>query len=169
MAARVPVLALVCLALAACAGESSTRTAPVAPEAAVVHAQVVRWSGGLRRWGSDIQSALDGISVLFSRQAALDAIESRRSLTHAALVRYERTLTGCTATVRRLGVPPAGFAVARRDALRACVSLEKGAQLVQKTVREIERGLTPDLLTVAGDSLGAGEDGVRRALLDLGE
>jgi len=167
MAARVPALALVCLVFVACGGKVASHTSSTRLSPAAEHAQVVRWSAGLRRWGGDIRAALDGISILFSNQAALDSIQSRKPRTHAALLRYERTLTTCSATVKRLGAPPVILRMARRDALRACVSLEQGAWIVQKSVREVERGSMPDIITEAADPLGAGQDGVRRALLDL--
>jgi hypothetical protein len=153
--------------LVACGGTVAARTASTARSPAAERAQAVRWSAGLRRWGGDVRAALDGLSVLFSNQAALDSIQSRKTRAHAALLRYEQTLTTCSATVRRLGAPPTALRTARREALRACASLEEGARVVRRSVREVEHGRMPDLLTEAADPLGAGEDGVRRALLDL--
>jgi hypothetical protein len=167
MAARVPALALVCLVLAACGGKAASHTTSSPQSAAAERAHAARWSAGLRRWGNDIRAALDGISVLFAEQASLDSIESRKPRTQAALLRYEHTLTSCSATIRRLGAPPVILRPARREALRACVSLEEGARVVEKSVREVERGLMPEIIGDAGDPLGVGEDGVRRALLDL--
>jgi hypothetical protein len=69
--------------------------------------------------------------------------------------------------VRRLGTPPEALVLAQREALHACKSLERAAVLIGRGVSAFQRGLGPDVLDTTAEPLSAGEDGVRRAELDL--
>jgi len=111
--------------------------------------------------------AIDGISLLFSRPADVRGIQAGDRRVGAVLARYERTLASCSARVERLGVPPASLELAKREALHACISLERAAVLIRKGIVAFQRGLGPQLLNGTGDPLTAGEDGIRRAQLDL--
>jgi hypothetical protein len=159
-----PALALACLALAACGGGGTPSTTE---QSQAQQAHAARWSAGLRRWGTAMRGAIDGLSLAFSRPADVQAIQAGEARVRAVLHRYETTLAGCTVTVNRLGEAPAALELARREAVHACVNLERGGRLVQRGVAQLERGLGPELLSAASEPLGAGEDGVRRALLDL--
>jgi hypothetical protein len=166
VARRVIPLALVCLSLAACGGggggSHETTQATKAEQARIAH-----WSAGLRRWGAGMRAAINGLSVVFSSPADVEAIQAGSKRTRTILHRYETVLGACSAGVRRLGPAPARLVIARREALNACTSLERGAGLVRRGITQIENGLGVDLLSASSEPLGAGEDGVRRALLDL--
>ena len=69
--------------------------------------------------------------------------------------------------MRRLGAPPAALVLADREALHACKSLERAAALVRRGVSDVQQGLGFDVLNGTDEPLSAGEDGVRRAQLDL--
>ena len=148
------------VSLAGCGGGASTKTA--ADVAATAH-----WVVGLRHWGAGMTTAINGISVLFSRPADVRGIQSGDHQIALVLRRYELALAGCSARVERLGAPPATLVLAQREALHACVSLERAAKLIRNGVAAFQRGLGPDVLNATGEPLSAGEDGVRRAQLDL--
>jgi len=114
-----------------------------------------------------MQRAIDGISVLFSRPADVRRIQAGEPGVGRVLRRYERTLAACSDRVRRLGTPPDSLVLAHREALHACVSLERAAVLIGKGVSAFQRGLGPDVLNTTAQPLSDGEDGVRRAQLDV--
>ena len=116
-----------------------------------------------------MKGAINGISVLFSQPADVRGIQAGNHRIGAALLRYEETLAQCSSRVKRLGSPPASLVLAKREALHACVSLERAAELIRKGVTAFQQGRGPDVLNATGEPLSAGEDGVRRAQLDLGQ
>jgi hypothetical protein len=126
-----------------------------------------RWAGGLRQWGSGMTRAINGISLMFSRPADVQGIQAGNRRINARLDRYEQTLAECSLRVERLGAPPASLMLAKREALHACISLERAAVLIRKGIAAFQHGLGPQLLDGSGDPLSAGQDGVRRAQLDL--
>jgi hypothetical protein len=152
-------VAIVVLVLAGCGGSSGTKAEDKAAEA--------RWASGLRQWGSGMTRAIDGISLVFSRPADVRGIQAGDRRVGARLARYERTLADCSARVERLGAPPASLVLAQREALHACISLERAAVLIRKGIAAFQHGLGPQLLNGSGEPLTAGEDGIRRAQLDL--
>jgi hypothetical protein len=156
-------LAFVVCVLAGCGGGGGSATSTSAEKGA----DAAQWAGGLRRWGLGMQRAINGISVLFSRPADVRSIEAGEPRVGRTLRRYERTLAACSERVRRLGTPPESFVLAHREALHACVSLERAAVLIGKGVTAFQRGLGPDVLNTTAEPLSAGEDGVRRAQLDV--
>jgi hypothetical protein len=111
--------------------------------------------------------AINGISLLFSRPADVRGIQAGDRRVGAMLARHERTLADCSARVERVGSPPASLVLAKREALHACISLERASVLIRKGIAAFQHGLGPQLLNGTGDPLTAGEDGIRRALLDL--
>ena len=151
-------LALVCV-LAGCGGGSTT--------SATERAAATQWAGGLRQWGLGMRRAIDGISVLFSRPADVRGIQAGEPRVGRMLRKYERTLAACSARVTRLGAPPESLVLAQHEALHACKSLERAAVLIGRGVAAFQRGLGPDVLNTTAEPLSAGEDGVRRAQLDL--
>jgi hypothetical protein len=161
MALRAVAVAVLVLALAACGGRGADSSQTPSANAAGV-----RWSAGLHAWGVRMNRAIDGISVLFSQPADVRGIQSGNARVGAILARYEETLGGCSILVARLGAPPPALVLARREALHACASLEHAADLVRSGVRRFQQGLGPDVLDNTSEPLSAGEDGVRRALLD---
>ena len=151
-------VAVLVLMLTGCGGGGKSQ----ADKAAAAH-----WAGGLHAWGSRMRGAIDGISVMFSRPADVRGIEAGDRRIGAILARYERTLAGCSDGVRRLGAAPASLVLARDEALHACRSLEHAASLVRTGIAQFQHGLGPQTLDATGDPLTAGEDGIRRALLDV--
>ena len=152
---------LLVLVLAACGGNGGK------PAAKAEAAASAKWAAGLHRWGAGMTGAIDGLSVLFSQPADVRGIQAGSTLIATTLARYERVLSQCSARVRRLGPPPASLLLAQHEALHACVSLERAARLIRKGVAEFQQGLGPDVLNATSAPLSAGQDGVRRAELDL--
>ena len=152
-------VAIVVFVLAGCGGSSGTKSQEKAAAA--------RWAAGLRHWSAQMTRAIDGISVIFSTPADVRGIQAGDRRVGAVLARYERTLAGCSARVERLGAPPASLMLAKREALHACTSLERAAVLIRRGIAAFQHGLGPQLLNGTGDPLSAGEDGIRRAQLDL--
>jgi hypothetical protein len=111
--------------------------------------------------------AINGVSVLFSQPASVRGIDAGDLHTAAKLRRFEDTLSGCATAIQRLGNVPATFATAQHEALRACAALQQGAALIRAGVRQVQHGLGFDLLARSSDPLAAGQDNIRRALLDL--
>ena len=104
---------------------------------------------------------------MFGRAADVRRIAAGNRRTALVLRRYERMLAGCSARVERLGAPPAALVLARREALHACLSLERAAALIRKGVAAFQNGLGTAALGATGEPLTAGADGLRRAQLDL--
>lgn len=159
-----PLLALLLVVmLAGCGGgRSGTKGADDKVVAA-------RWANGLHAWGKGMTDVIDGISVLFSQPADVRGIQAGSQRVGALLDRYERTLAECSSRVQRLGTAPAALELARKEALHACISLERASRLIRNGVREFQHGLGPDVLNSTSDPLSAGQDGVRRALLDTSQ
>jgi hypothetical protein len=155
---------LLVLALAGCGGGGSGTKS--SNQDKVVAA---RWANGLHTWGKGMTDVIDGISVLFSRPADVRGIQAGSPRVGALLAGYERTLATCSSRVHRLGAAPATLELARKEALHACISLERAAKLIRNGVREFQHGLGPDVLNSTSDPLSAGQDGVRRALLDTSQ
>ena len=153
-------MAIVVFVLAGCGGGSSTKSS-------ADRAAAARWAGGLRAWGSGMTRAIDGISVLFSSPKDVRGIQAGDRRVAAVLARYERTLAECSARIERLGAPPVALVLSKREAMHACISLERAAVLIRKGITAFQHGLGPQLLNGTGDPLTAGEDGIRRAQLDL--
>src|SRR6266446_6455297 len=112
MARHLPAVVLIVLTLAACGGHTAKKQQPTAAE--------MHWRSGLVSWGASMRHAINGISVLFSHVASVQAIEAGQRRTAAKLGRLEDTLSGCAAAIQRLGEVPATFATAYQQALRAC-------------------------------------------------
>jgi hypothetical protein len=104
---------------------------------------------------------------MFSRPADVRGIQSGDARVARMLRRYERTLAECSTRVERLGTPPATLDLARREALHACISLERAAKLIHSGIAAFQQGLGYETLGATGDPLTAGQDGIRRAQLDL--
>lgn len=132
-------------------------------------AAATQWAGGLRQWSLRMTRAIDGISVMFSRPADVRGIQAGEPRVGRRLRVYERALAACSARVRRLGAPPEPLLLAQHEALHACKSLERAAVLINKGVTAFQRGLGPAVLNTTAEPLSAGEDGVRRAQLDLAQ
>jgi hypothetical protein len=162
--APVAVVLALGLGVSGCGGASTSVTTSAAQDRAIVS-----YRAGLTRWGRQMIGALNGLSVLFSSRTAVQQIEAGEHTVGVKLGRLESALEGCTVVVRALGPPPAVFAVARRHALRACASLERGAKLVHQGVKEFQGGLGADRFTEAAAPLndGQGDIGLVRSELKL--
>ena len=118
-------LAALALAATACVG------GPSKEEQVADRQAQARWQAGISRWSADMLGALNGISVLLSKADTVNRLRSGEPETTGRLVRFERTLAGCSAAITRLGPSPDALEGVRREALRACRSLESGARLVR--------------------------------------
>jgi hypothetical protein len=152
-------VAVVVLLLAGCGGGGGKSQAEKAAAA--------RWGSGLHAWGTRMRGAINGISLMFGRPADVRAIQAGDKRVGAILASYERTLAGCSDRVHRLGAAPASLVLAKDEALHACRSLEHAASLIRTGIAQFQHGLGPQMLSETGDPLTAGEDGIRRALLDV--
>ena len=152
------------MVLAGCGGGGSGSNTAARDKAAAA-----RWASGLHAWGNGMNHVIDGISILFSQPADVRGIQAGSHRVGVLLARYEQTLANCSSRVQRLGAAPATLELARKEALHACVSLERAARLIRNGVREFQHGLGPDVLNSTSDPLSAGQDGVRRALLDTSQ
>jgi len=155
---------LLVVMLAGCGGGGAGTKASAQEKAAAA-----RWAHGLHAWGTGMTHVIDGISIIFSQPADVRGIQAGSHRVGVLLARYEQTLGGCSSRVRRLGAAPASLELARKEALHACISLERAARLIRNGVREFQHGLGPDVLNSTSDPLSAGQDGVRRALLDTSQ
>jgi hypothetical protein len=156
-ARRGAVFTLVILALtlgaAACGGTSAkTTTSQVQLKAAEVH-----WRVGLGRWRASMLRALDGISLIFSRQDSLARLATRHSATSVRLEGYEVTLANCTVVLRQLGPVPQRLQLSSRYAGQACESLQQGVRLVLRAVSQLGRVASVNPLDQASVPLGAGQ------------
>jgi hypothetical protein len=160
-ARQVAALALLVPALAlgavACGGSGAGTTKTSAAQQRLIEQH---WRSGFAMWHRKTQNALDGISVIFSTQAALEGIRKADTRLSASLARFEATLHGCSHTIRSLGPVPEVFATAGRYAMRACKSLEQGEHAVEGVVGSLRHGGgfdTLDPLSTAGDLLSTGQ------------
>jgi hypothetical protein len=160
---QLAVLALLTCLVAGCGGSGKSGTT----SSAAGRAATAQWSAGFREWSLGMRRAIDGISVLFSRPADVRGIQAGNQRVGRTLRQYERTLANCSARVRRLGTPPESLQLSKQEALHACKSLERASRLIGRGVAAFQQGLGPDVLNTTAEPLSAGEDGVRRAELDL--
>lgn len=151
-------MTLLLLALSACGGSNAPKTDTVAE---------AHWSEGLRAWGKGMTDSIDGLSSLFGHAATVQGLEAGDRKTTAILRRYMGVLRDCGARVRRLGVAPARLELARKEGLHACVRLQQAAELIGVGIANLAAGRGMDVLNQASDPLADGQDGIRRALLDL--
>ena len=102
---------------------------------------VLHWRAGLVRWNRQMIAALNGLSVLFSEPGPVARLAASDPATGAKFASLDETLADCSARVSALGPAPPGLEVAHDIALRACVSLERGARLARAGVSSLQRGL----------------------------
>jgi hypothetical protein len=152
---------LTVLALSACGGGSHT------PSTTTTAAATAHWSAGLRAWGHGMVQSIDGLSDLFGHATTVQGLESGDSKTSARLRSYIGVLRACSSRVRSLGPAPSTLQLARREGLHACVRLEAAAELIRVGIANLAAGRGMDVLNQASDPLTDGQDGIRRALLDL--
>jgi hypothetical protein len=164
MTRRILASASIVLALTACGGNAEKKKENAANAAVAAH-----WRTGLRHWGVTMTKAINGLSVIFSRPSDVLGIQSGDKVIAARLSTFESTLFACTQTVTGLGAAPTALLTARAEALSACTQLQKGAALIRDGVRQLQGGQGVDLLNRSSEPLGAGQDQVRRAQLDLAQ
>lgn len=154
--------ASVALVLSGCGGKAAPTPAENAASAAKAH-----WRAGLTSWSHGMNAAVDRLSIIFSSPADVRGIQTGGRAIGVKLATIEGTLFDCTARVTALGAAPVGLMPARAEALVACKQLERGAMLVRAGVQQLQGGQGVALFDRASDPLGAGQDDVRRAMLDL--
>ena len=156
-ARRGAVFTLVILALALGAAACGRSSAKTTTSPAAISAAEAQWRVGLGRWRASMLRALDGISLIFSRQASLALLQARHSQTSVRLEGYEFTLANCTVVLRRLGPVPEQLQLSSHYAGQACENLERGARLVVRAVSQLGLVASIDPLDQASIPLGAGQ------------
>ena len=141
------------LGAAACGGTNAKTTT----SAARLKAAEAHWRVGLGRWRASMLRALDGISLIFSREDSLVRLQTRHSTTSIRLERYEFTLANCTVVLRQLGPVPQRLELSGRYAGQACENLQLGVRLVVRAVSLLGRVASVDPLEQASIPLGAGQ------------
>ena len=139
-AAACAVAFLALLPAAAGCGKSK----PTGQEVAAQARAAAQWKAGLTRWRKESLQALDGISVLLSTTSSLTGLEAARSRSSLRMTGFEQTLARCSATVEALGRVPDPLRPARRYALQACKSLERGEALIEQAVYGLRHGRAGD-------------------------
>ena len=135
---------------------------PSAEEQAAERQALARWQTGIAGWSADMVGALNGISVLLAHSESVDLLKSGEPRTTRQLARFERTLSGCTREIVRLGPAPEALTAVRHDALGVCRSLEKGARLTRDGVGAWRNGAGVGALNRAYGELGNGQRGLTR-------
>ena len=154
---RGAVFTLVILALALGAAACGGTSKKTATSAAELKAAESHWRVGLGHWRASMLRALDGISLIFSRQDSLAGLEARHSKTSDRLERYEFTLANCTVVLRGLGPVPQRLRLSNQYAGQACENLERGVRLVVRAVSQLGRVASVDPLDQASIPLGDGQ------------
>jgi len=146
--AAVVLTALACgLAAAACGGGTSQAD----------KAAQVRWQAGVPRWHHDMVSALNQISLMLSNPQTVEKLHQGKPASLAQLDRYETRLEGCADAIGRLGAAPGDLEAVRREAMRACRALDRGAGLVRDGVNAWQAGMGGRDINRANVALGNGQ------------
>lgn len=159
-------LVILALALGASAcGGSSTGTTTAS--AAAIRTAEAHWRTGLVRWHKSMLGALDDISVVFSTDAGVAALQTSGTRGYRELTRDERALASCSVRIGALGPAPDTMAAARGYALMACANFERGEKLVEAAVREIRTSMPLNPLDAATGPLSTGESEMNAAAVAL--
>ncbi len=153
---------LTLLVAAAACGSGGGKQVDTAEARAVLH-----WRAGLVRWNRQMIAALNGLSVLFSEPGPVARLAASDPATGAKFASLDETLADCSARVSALGPAPPGLEVAHDIALRACVSLERGARLARAGVSSLQRGLGSIALDRATEPLSTGQSELSAAATAL--
>ena len=133
---RTAVVALAALAFGLAVTRAATRSVGGGAGGGTAGARAV--ADRDRAAGAPTWSARSTASRCCSRtRRASTCSRAASARTTAQLARFERTLAGCTGEIARLGPAPDALTTVRRDALRACRSLESGARLVRDGVERV--------------------------------
>ena len=156
------VLAAIALGLGAAACGGGTSAADEAAQA--------RWQAGVPRWRADMLGALNQISLMLSNSGTVADLHRGKPATIARLDRYEARLEGCAAEIEGLGESPGKLDAVRKEAMKACHALARGAGLVRDGVAAWRAGVRTNRdINRANTALGNGQrrlDRVRRQLRD---
>jgi hypothetical protein len=127
-----------------------------------------RWQTGVPRWRADMLGALNQISLLLSNSGTVADLHTGRKSTLAKLERHEQRLESCAAVIARLGDAPGALEPVRKEALRACHALTRGAGLVRTGVAAWRAGVRSDRdIKRANVALGNGQRGLERVRRQL--
>jgi hypothetical protein len=155
--AAVALTALACgLGAAACGGASADDKAAQA-----------RWEQGVPRWHHDMVTALNQISVMLSSPRTVENLHKGSESALAQLDRYETRLEGCADAIDRLGEAPGDLEPVRKEAVKACHALTRGAGLVRDGVRAWQIGMGGRAINRANTALGNGQRMVERVRMRL--
>jgi hypothetical protein len=159
--AAVALTALACgLGTAACGGGTSGDE----------QAAQARWQSGVPKWRADMLAALNEISLMLSSAGTRDDLHKGTKAATAQLDRWEQRLEGCQAEIEGFGDAPGALDTVRREALRACRALTRGAGLVRDGVTAWQAGIRSDRdINRANVALGNGQRGIDRVRRRLNE
>src|SRR5262249_54866303 len=150
--AAVALTALACgLGAAACGGASADDKA----------AQT-RWQQGVPRWHDEMVNALNQISVMLSSPRTVENLHNGKAGALAQLDRYESRLEGCADAIGKLGEAPGDLEPVRKEAMKACHALTRGAGLVRDGVNGWQVGMGGRAINRANVALGNGQRAVER-------
>jgi hypothetical protein len=154
--------ALACgLGVAACGGGAS------AEEQAAVERAQARWQTGVPKWRTDMVRALNEISLMLSNATTVGRLQAGDARAVGQLTRFEHTLEGCAAAIRRLGPAPGELQPVRVLALRTCRNLANGARLVHDGVADWQAGRGGKSIDSANLALGNGQNGIEHVRSQL--
>jgi hypothetical protein len=112
--------------------------------------------------------ALNQLSLMLSSPQTVEDLHSGKPAAMARLARHEQSLESCAATIEGLGDAPDGLDAVRKEALKACHALARGAQLVRDGVAAWRAGIGSNRdINRANTALGNGQRRVARASSQL--
>jgi hypothetical protein len=129
-----------------------------------------RWQSGVPRWRHDMLAALNQISLMLSNADTLDDLHRGKKQALDQLGRHEAKLETCADAIEQLGEAPGDLDTVRREALRACRALTRGASLVRDGVTAWQAGIRSNRdINRANTALGNGQRGIDRVRRQLNE
>src|SRR5262245_16830779 len=158
--AAVLLTALACgLGAAACGGGGPSREEQAAR---------ARWKVGVPEWRAQMVLALNELSLMLSSPQAVADLRQGKTQALARLDRSEERLEGCADAIGQLGEAPGALDAVRKEALKTCHALVRGAALVRDGIAAWRAGLRSDRdINRAGTVLGRGQRGLDRVRVQL--
>jgi len=158
--AAVALTALACgLGTAACGGGGTSEDEQAAK---------ARWQEGVPQWRAHMLGALNEISLMLSNPRTVEDLHKGGAQAAAQLDGWEQKLEGCEAEIEQLGEAPGDLDTVRREALRTCRALNRGAGLVRDGVTAWRAGINSNRdINRANTALGNGQRGLDRVRRQL--
>jgi hypothetical protein len=127
-----------------------------------------RWEAGVSEWRNDMVAALNELSLMLSSAQTVDDLHLGRRAALAKLARHEQTLESCTTTIEGFGDAPGALGSVRKEALKACHALSRGAELVRDGVAAWRAGIRSNRdINRANTALGNGQRRLQRVSRQL--